>query len=214
MVGACAVGSPVFLAVLLTAGNVFRCHTRGVYRRFCWVSRELRFEDVGTFTYFATRVFINGGYSGTSVRMRFAPRRGVNGRAVKFTAWFKNADAELESLREHVSRVVGAYMLRRLENGESVRWTDGLRLRPEGLEWTTGGLFSRSVTRLIPYDEIAGTDIQEGHFYLFLRGVRKAVYTAPVSADNFFPGLLVFEMIRYRAPDRVAEFHRGVRREG
>jgi hypothetical protein len=71
------------------------------------------------------------------------------------------------------------------------------------------------VTRLIPYDEIAGTDIQEGRFYLFLRGVRKAVYTAPVSADNFFPGLVVFEMIRYRAPaGRTAEFRRGGRHEG
>jgi hypothetical protein len=100
----------VFLAVLLTAGDVFRCHTRGVYRRSCWMSRELRFEDVGTFTYSATRLYINGGYSGTYVRMRFAPRRGVNGRAVKFNTSIKNADAELENLREHVSRMVGAHM--------------------------------------------------------------------------------------------------------
>ncbi len=214
--GVCAVGSPVFLVMLLTAGNVFRCHTGGVYRRSCWRSRELRFEDVGAFTYAATRTYINGGYAGTTVWMRFSPRRGAGGRPVTFSASVTNADAELESLREHVSRVVGARLLQRLEGGESVAWADGLRLRPDGLEWTaSGGLFGRAVTRLVPYDEIAGTDIQEGQFYLFLRGVRKAVHTAPVSAANFFPGLLVLETLRQQAPARRAvEFRRGGRSDG
>lgn len=195
------VGSPVFLAVLLTAGNVFRCHALGVHSRFCWRSRELRYEDVGQFTYAATRSYYNGIYVGTSVRMRFTPRAGVGGRTVTFSASIKDGDADLDTLREHVSRVIAGQMRRRLEQGECPKWTDGLRFCPDGIEWTTpGGLFSRRVTRLIPYDEIAGTDIQEGHFYLFLRGVRKAVYTTPVSAENFFPGLALLEMVRYRPP--------------
>ncbi|VTR94394.1 Uncharacterized protein OS=Blastopirellula marina DSM 3645 GN=DSM3645_24665 PE=4 SV=1 [Gemmata massiliana] len=192
--------SPVFLAVLLTAGNVFRCHARGVFRRTAWLTRELRFEDVGRFTYAATRSYYNGFYVGTSVRMSFSPRAGVNGRDVSFSISMKNGDDELSRLRDHVSRVVAVHQLQRLERGEKVKWTEGLRFSPEGLEWTSNGnLFTRPVMRLIPYDQILSTDIHEGHFSLYVRSSKKAVYTTPVSASNFFPGLAMLDAIRHPA---------------
>ncbi len=196
--GFAVVATPLFLLTILLSGTVFRCHARGVFRRSWWRSRELRFEDVGRFAYGATRSYYNGFYVGTSVWMRFTPRPGSGGRTVTYSVSLKNGDAELENLREHVSRVIAGHMFHRLERGETVAWTEGLRFRREGLEWTSGGWFTRPTTRLIPYHQIGNTDIQEGHFYLYVLGIRKAVYTTPVSADNFFPGLTLLDLIRYR----------------
>jgi hypothetical protein len=193
------VGSPVFLAMLLTGGDVFRCHARGVYRRSCWRVRELRYEDVGTFAFSAARRYTNGMYTGSEVRLRFVPRADVGGRPVTFAASFQNGDEGLDDLREHVSRVVADGMRRRLDRGGSVGWTPGLRFRPDGLELTTpGGLFRRSETRLVPYHQVAGTEVRDGHFYLYLAGGRKPAYTTPVSADNFFPGLVLLDSARTR----------------
>jgi len=191
------IASPLLLIVALTA-NFFRCHARGVYCRSLWRTREIRFEDVGRFSYGAVRNYHHGIHTGTHVRMRFEPKTG--GRPVTFAGPIKDGDVDLDSLRDHVSRAIAANLLHELQQGECVGWTEGLRFRPEGLEWTKpGGMFSRRVTRIIPYAEIAGTDIQQGHFYLFLCGVTKAVYTTPVAADNFFPGLVLLNMVQQRS---------------
>ena len=195
--GASVIGGAVFLIALLTTCT-FRCHARGVFRRNGLRTRELRFEDVGRFAYEAVRHYRDGFYVSTSVRMSFVPKPDVGGRAITYSASLTNCDLELEALREHVSRVVGANMLRRLERDRSVQWTEGLRLYSDGIEITTrGGWFKRSASYHIPYYKIGNTEIHEGYFYLYLPGVRKAVYTTPVSADNFFPGHVLFEAIRF-----------------
>lgn len=168
--------------------NVFRCHARGVCKLTPGRALELRYEDVAGFTYSATRHYYNGAYTGTQVSLRFEPRSGDAKDRVAYTAMIKNPDEELDNLRDFVSRVVASKLLARWKAGKAVAWTAGVRFLPDGLELPAGGVFGRGEPRELPYREIAGHQFQDGTFYLFRKGQKKAVFTTAVSAGNFFPG--------------------------
>ncbi len=188
------VAFPVFLAAWLTRTSVFRCHLRGVSHRTRRGVRELRYEDVGEFTYSAVRRYYKCVYTGTRLTLSFAPRGG--GRKLVYSADVEHVDGELDGLRQHVARVIASHWLDRLRVGKSARWTEHVRFRQDGLEMTTtGGLFRRSKTWLLPYEDVAGTDIQAGAFFLFEHGRKKPVYHTPVDVPNFFPGLALLDLI-------------------
>lgn len=179
--------------------NIFRCHQEGVcHLTTGGKTRELRYEDVGAFTYSATRQYVKGAYVGTEVRMRFEPQAGVGGKPISYAATVENADGELDHLRDHVGRVIAADMLRRLRQGELVGWTDGLVFTLEGLELTrSGGLVRRAATRLIPYSDVAATQFHDGEFFLYEAGTKRAVFKTPISAKNFFPGYALLGLLRH-----------------
>ena len=186
--------APILLYAWMSRSNVLRCHTSGVSVKTRRGTTELKYEDVDSFTYQATRHFVNGVYTGTNLKMQFKPRK--TGRMIAYKATITNADAELENLREHISQVIASHQLRRLKSGRPVYWNEQARFFPEGLEITkAGGLLSRPRTVVLPYEDVAGLDIQDGHFYLFQAGVKKPVLDFPVSLDNFFPGHVLLEQI-------------------
>jgi hypothetical protein len=190
-----AVTSPVCLHAWFSRRNVFRCCTRGVFQRTAFGSAELRYENVGSFTYGATRHYVNGAYTGTKVEMQFRPRTRAAGRPINFSASLDGGDEELDDLRQHIARVIAGRMRRRLADGQAVDWTSDVGFRPDGLEIAARvGLFRRLEVRVLPYDHVAGIDLKDGVFYLFEHGRKRAVYQTPVSVENFFPG---FELLQH-----------------
>lgn len=207
--GGDATGGIIFGGILLLLGpaiaagvwynrvNVFRCHSRGVCRITTRSQKELEFKDVRVFSYTAIRQYVNGGYTGTTVTMRFEPGEDSNADEMTYSATMKKADMELDNLRDHVSSVIAGHMKRRLDEGKSVRWTDGLRFTPGGLEIElAGGRLSAGKSRLLAYEKCA-CNLHEGYFFLFKKGSQGSLYSVPVGVANFFPGFALLNQLLY-----------------
>jgi hypothetical protein len=201
-----ALSGLIFLVTWLNRTNIFRCHAYGVSRiTTIKGQRTMRYEDVRVFTYAAVSMYVNGAYSGTTVTMTFEPRSGPKD-SLKYSITYKNADPELDNLRDHVSRVMAQHMRKRLAEGKVVLWTDRVRFTPEGLEITgKSGIFRKGEDRFVPYDEILDIRLDKGSFFLFQHGEKKSVYEAVVNTPNFFPGLALLVAIRFPPqPPRTA----------
>ncbi len=196
-------GIGIPLLVWLNRINVLRCHTKGVCRMTTKRTRELEYKDMVVFSYGAIRQYVNGSYSGTTVTMNFEPSPDADAEPIKYSATMKNIDAELENLRDHVSTVIASEMKRRLDTGESIRWTEGMLFTPEGLQIdVAGGILNKAKSRKLPYVNCLFS-LQEGYFYLFKRGGKDPLYTLPVSATNFFPGFMLLNQLSYEANQKT-----------
>jgi hypothetical protein len=181
----------VGLPTLAYRRNRFACHQRGVCRTTFWGTRRLRYEDVGSFTYAAVRRYMNGVFTGMTVRLTFVPREGVRGGRLKFQISAHKIDQALDGLRDGVAEMVARDLLARLGAGEAVRWTAGYMLAPQGLVCPARGLFGRQ--RLVPYRDLQPPVMNDGFLWLYAVGDRKPFASIPCRSPNFFPGLVVLE---------------------
>lgn len=196
-------GPGIAVAVWFNRISILRCHSRGVARITTKMTKELEYKEVRVFSYQAIRQYVNGGYTGTTVTMTFEPAEGSNRDTIHYSATMKKIDVELDNLRDHVSGVIAKHMKDRLDEGKTVRWTDGLRFTPEGLELElAGGRLSAGKSRLLAYEKCTFT-LQDGYFFLFKKGGQDSLYSLPVSAPNFFPGYALLHQLVY--PPRPKE---------
>ncbi|TWT32090.1 hypothetical protein [Blastopirellula retiformator] len=171
----------------------FRCHEHGVYQSGMFGEQELRYEDVESFTYSATRHYYNGAYTGTQTQMSFEPRLGTDSKKITYSANIRGADDDLDVLRNQVSSVIGAAMLQEIAAGRPVAWTPAITFYDEYLEFVPTSFFGGKKTPVqLPWNQIANFDIQEGNFHIWQVNNQKSVIHEPVSNKNFFPGFFVF----------------------
>jgi hypothetical protein len=188
-------GVPLLVAgIMLGVGyfnrvNIFRAHALGLSRHNWQGKRVLRYEEIGTFTWSATRVYVNGAYTGTRMLLRATPLPDSPAEAVTYQTNVKGNDAELDNLRDHIAVVIADRLKRDLGAGRRVRWTDRIAFVSDGLEHRPSGLFSSGETELIPYEDVTNYDMQQGIFRVFVGGQNKPRFTVPVSTPNFFPCL-------------------------
>jgi hypothetical protein len=170
--------------------NIFRAHVLGL-SRITWQGRKvLRYEDIGEFTWSATRVYVNGAYTGTRMVVRATPRPGVAAEPIVYRTNVKGNDAELDNLRDYVAQVVGERLKKDVEAGRRVRWTDRLTFTVDGVEYQPSALFGSRDAELIVYDEVKGYDFDAGVLRVFA-GSDRPRFTVSVATPNFFPGLHV-----------------------
>ncbi|MGQ0636007.1 MAG: hypothetical protein ACT4QC_15460 [Planctomycetaceae bacterium] len=181
--------------VVLSQYVRFRCHDLGVSRRWLWREERLRFADVATFAYSAVRQYVKGGYAGTTFTLSFVARPGVKPRKLVYSKTLRNADHELDRLRDHVSSIIAAGMAQEYRERQVVGWTEGLRFLQEGLEYRAAGFLGRKPPVILRFDQIQGYDAQQGVFQLWVYGVRKPVVKEQVGAPNFFPGYLLLAQL-------------------
>ena len=177
------------------AYTVFRCRERGVNKSGLFGQQELRYVDVETFTYSATRHYHNGVYCGTHVGLHFIPRPDLKAPKINYTTTIMNEDAALDELRTFIARAIAARMAARLEAGEPVTWTKNLTFLPAGIQYRPAGFIGRKEMQLLTPAEYGGCNMDQGVFYLFRQGNKKAVLTEQVSAPNFFPGFCLLMMM-------------------
>jgi hypothetical protein len=195
--------------------KVFRCHAYGVARTTPKGVTKLLYKDIGSFTYSGVRQYVNGGYAGTTVNLRFEPLDEGRGEPLVYSATIKNSDDALDNLREFISRVVAGHMLRRLQAGQAVRWTKSLTFLPDGLSVGKGGWAKgRGGAGVIPYNRLRNFDITDGVFRLATGTGTEWVVEEPVSQPNFFPGFTLLMLILYppqeARPAAAAEPNPGV----
>lgn len=195
--GMIACGGLFLFLMVYTRKKLFRCHEYGVHQRGVTIGeRSLRYDDVASFTYSATRHYHNGAYVGTNVVMTFEPVPEQKGNRINYSATVHNQDAGLDELRDQISRIIAGRMAIRASKGEVVPWTNKLTYRPEGLEYRpTGFLGTRKEPITIPFSSISGWKLDAGYFYLWQSGKKKPTVTESVGDANFFPGFFLLEML-------------------
>ncbi|MEM7454344.1 MAG: hypothetical protein AAF456_08305 [Planctomycetota bacterium] len=171
--------------------SVFRCHERGVYKRSLLGERELRYDELTSFSYGATRHYHNGVYTGTHLTLKFIPPTDSGRKSLFYSTTTKHGDAELDNMRDHISGVIASKMAEMLTNNQPVQWTKNLRFAPDGIEYRPAGFLGRKDAVLLPFDQIHGFDIQQGFFMIWEHGKKKPVISEAISEDNFFPGYFV-----------------------
>ena len=179
--------------------NRFRCHEHGVYKRGLVKEKRLLYRDVGSFTYSATRQYVNGVYAGTSLSMKFVPEEATGSPTVSFSRSVRNLDRDLDDLRDHISGVVARKMLASIEAGGEAQWTPDAVLAVEEIRFRKPKLVGKGEWTSLPYSQITGSTVQDGILHLFAEGEEKSVMRLQAGAENFFPGLVALGHII--APD-------------
>jgi hypothetical protein len=186
----------------------FRCHEWGVSCRNLFGRRQLLYRDVEAFTYQATIMYYEGIYAGTTVNLRFDPSAG-HGSAISYSGNLKGQDADLEQLRDEVSRVIAIQMHQRLSEGEIVPWTDNLAFHDDGLAYRPRRVLGRSQPKLLKYEDCRAFQVKDGVFYLFETGNDEAVIYVNTNSRNFFPGFCLLAMLHapseYDTPPNVEQ---------
>ena len=176
---------------------VFRCHERGVFKANLLGEKLLPYASVATFTYSATKHYHNGAYVGTHLSMKFEPQGSTGAPPISYGASVQLADDDLEELRDFISRQLADRMAQQLSTGQPVQWTPNLVFTREGIQYRPAGMLGigRKEPHFLPYDAYGGCNLNEGVFFLFVKGNNKAVMSEPCSASNFFPGFYLLLMM-------------------
>lgn len=172
------------IAVVLAPPSRLVCCERGLRSWSLTGWRELPYERVEEFCYEAVRHFVDGAYSGTQFALRFRSHT----TKIAFHVRLKHRDEDIETLRDHVARVLAGRMARRLNAGKAVRWTPRLALQPDGIIYRPQGLVRSGAPTLLPYEQVQEFHVSGGRFFVVARGAKRPVIDEPVSAPNFFPG--------------------------
>lgn len=176
---------------------VFRCHERGVFKASLLGQKLLPYASVATFTYSATKHYHNGAYVGTQLSMKFEPLAGSGAPKISYGASVNLADDDLEELRDFISRQLADRMAEHLSTGQPVQWTPNLVFTREGIQYRPAGMLGigRKEPHFLPYDAYGGCNVNQGSFFLFVKGNNSAVMTESCSAANFFPGFYLLLMM-------------------
>jgi hypothetical protein len=185
----------IFWLLPLSQCVTLRCHEHGLCRRWLWREQRLKYSQVETFAYNAVRQYVKGVYSGTSFTLSFTLKPGLKPATLEYTRSLRNADDELEHLRDHVSRLIAARMAEAFARGEPVKWTQGLRLLKEGLEYRASGFLGRKPPVVLRYDQITGMAANAGVFHVWVAGQKKPAVKEKVSQPNFFAGQILLARI-------------------
>lgn len=172
-----------------------RCHERGVMQSDRRGDRRLLYKDVATFSYSASNMHVNGAYVGTTVRLVFTAAPSENLSPITFSTTVRNADGDLEALRDRVAAVVGQRLLRQYAETGAFPWCQSLAVTRTGIRYRKGGVFGRKKPLELPFAEYGRVEINNGKCQLFAKNAKRPVLTCPVSQPNFFPGLYAFLLL-------------------
>jgi hypothetical protein len=186
----CLAGSALATFAWMLSKSLFRAQEWGVYKTGLFGTRELKYLDVASFTYGATRHYHNGVYTGTHINMQFVPLPGV-GKTISFGTSVQGDDSSLEELRDFVAKMIASRMLTEWSEGKSVAWTKNITFHKETIEYRPSGFVGRKASVHMPFANYGGWNMGDGFFYLFEQGTKNAVFSEAVSSANFFPGFFM-----------------------
>ncbi|PTL85308.1 hypothetical protein [Vitiosangium sp. GDMCC 1.1324] len=181
------IGWSVALWLAAHALGRFRVYELGVTRKSLFGTRTLRYSELTSFQFGATRNYYNGAYAGTTVNMRFTP--GPGAKAIRHNQTIQGNDSDLDMLRDQVADIVAGHLLERLKQGEEILWGPTARFTKDGLVVRASKLFGKGEERLAPYNAGLGFNIEQGTFHLFIGNETKAAMSVACAADNFYPGM-------------------------
>ena len=188
----------VGVAVAVTRSS-FRAHERGIVKRSLFGQTSLLYANVERMTYAATRHYYNGVYTGTSISLKCAG----GGTSLSFTRTIKGSESDLDSIREHIAKLIAGRYYERIKGGEEVAWANGIRLSRHGLRFNRSKLMGKGEELRPAWGDIRYS-IDAGYLNVFVPGQNKVAIQVPCAADNFYPGLVLFEILPGEAASAAA----------
>lgn len=186
-------------------GGFFRCHERGVRQRDWRGEKRLLYTDVAGFTYSGTRMYVNGAYVGTTLKMKFQTDDPKALPPITYSTTVVNADADLDALRDRIAAVVAQRLLRQYAETGAFPWGKDLAVTKTGVRYRKGWFFGKKKPKELPFEEYGMVDVADGSFRLYAKDTKKPLYNCPVSQPNFFPGLFAFLQLVTPAAEPSAE---------
>ncbi len=196
------IGLPFIVWGVYLLRGYFRCHERGVSQRGLGQEKRLLYNEVAVFTYSATRLYVNGVYSGTNLVMKFTSENPKALPTIKLSTSLSKTDEDLDALRDHISPLVSRRLLRQYQETGSFTWTRMLEVGTDGFRYRKEKFLGLSGWIGLPFAQYHDFTLNQGVFYLFSKEAEEPVFTCPVSAPNFFPGL--HALLAILAPAKAA----------
>ena len=190
-IGLMPVGIGCFVGAVAMKKMNFRCHERGVYKASLFGDNMLAYKDVATFTYSAVRHYHNGAYVGTHLSLKFDPQPGSGASPISYSTTVQATDDDLDELKDTISGILAENMIQQLATNQIVPWTTNLTFQREGIQYRPAGWVSRGEPQFMKYDDYGGYNVDQGVFYLYLKGQQKPITNEQISAPNFFPGFVM-----------------------
>lgn len=164
---------------------VVRFHEHAVVKKSIFGGQTHRYAAVERMKWAETRMYVNGGYAGTShvVKLHSTGQK----RPLKFAFQRSGHDDDLAYVRDTIAYHVSQLMDRQLTAYGSVPW-GGLVLTKDALEVHRG----KNVERL-PYATPLRVTMAKGVLQLFRPNEKKPAASITAGAENFFPGLAVWQ---------------------
>ena len=164
---------------------VVRFHEHAVVKKSLFGAKTHRYAAVERMRWAETRMYVHGGYAGTShvVKLHSTGQK----RPLKFTLQRSGPDEDLTYVRDTITFYVAQLMDRQIVAYGRVPWGP-FTLTKEALELRRG----RNVERLLYTMPLRAT-MAKGVLQLYRPNEKKALGSISASADNFFPGMAVFQ---------------------
>lgn len=168
----------------------FRRHVYGIQQRGMFRTTQLRFTEIGNMSYAATRTYVHGVYAGTLLTLNFVPIPSTGLKPIRYSTNIKNADGELDKLRDDVSIVIARRMHDFWSQHGNCPWMPYLRFVEDGLEYRALTFTGRKPPKLIPYASIVNFSIDETLFRVWVHDQKSSVINEDIAQPNFYPGLV------------------------
>lgn len=191
----------VYAGVVIVIGG-FRSwdfYERGLVREGPRHRLELPYLDVRWMQYQSVRQYHNGAYAGTQLTMKLGLANGsklvVNFRHKErakgfFRRRFEGQD-EMEQVRDAVALCVAADLRLLLDAGKEIEWGGWSALTQSGIKVTRG---KRRGTQFA-WPSLREFWTKNNRLWIAAQGEPKSFVGIPISARNFYPGLLLFERL-------------------
>ena len=161
-------------------------YERGVESGSVFGKKRLRYVDVASFSY-----SLQAGRSGLQTNMRLVDdRRQVVD--IKMASLSSATDANLETLRQHLSELVAERYLAAIAAGRAVSWGDSLTISSKGICHADGRV-------LVPVVRGVSYGLAAGRCIVFGPNEVKARLALQCSEFNFYPGYVALASLYGRA---------------
>lgn len=119
-----------------------------------------------------------------------------NQKSISICIWIRDypywIDADLEKLRNVISKRVAAKLRDILQKDGEIRWTENLRLSLSRVEYRHKPLFGDLKHYSIPISNISHAIYRDQILAIHEKGMEEPTFTCGQDQDNFYPGLQLF----------------------
>jgi hypothetical protein len=182
---------------------VFSCLQRGVRLTRRSGETSIRYDDVDSFLFSATRRYRRGMYQRTELQMSFESERNGRQDSIKFRTSLAGLDEELDRIRDHIAAVMAWHMANLLLMDVVVPWTEKLAFSQRGIELRETKSGASATSTLLAWKELGAATLEHGTLTIHHRNSDRVAVQAKSSEPNFFPGLeLITNPTKYGISDQ------------
>ena len=193
-VGALVIGVIASINYAMGKSHQISHYENGIRVRQRKTERSLLFRDIHSLTARWTDHYYNYSYTGTSLRLKIVPYDGCGDAVNYVTSAKKNTTKyeELEALQDDIARTIAVSMREELDVSGRVQWTDRLTILRDGFEFKKR---FNSEPKFIAFRDISRWKCENGQMKFWEGGNWLATVTEKADIENFFPGLMLIQML-------------------